>query len=112
MLKKVGLATLALAGMLAFASPKANAAVRFGVGVGVGVVELVEFPVLLVAPVVEPVVPDLVSNVCLVVPSGLVVIELTGAVGINPLIWASPAFPAACSRGLPVFTKFWKYACP
>jgi hypothetical protein len=35
MLKKVGLATLALAGLLAFVTPKAEAGVRFGIGVGV-----------------------------------------------------------------------------
>ena len=35
MLKKVGLATLALAGLMSFASPKADAAVRFRIGVGV-----------------------------------------------------------------------------
>ena len=35
MLKKVGLATLALAGLMAFAVPKVDAAVRFGIGVGV-----------------------------------------------------------------------------
>jgi len=35
MLKKIGLASLALGGLLAFATPKADAAVRFGIGVGV-----------------------------------------------------------------------------
>ena len=35
MLKKIGITTLALAGMMAFATPrKADAAVRFGVGFG------------------------------------------------------------------------------
>lgn len=35
MLKKIGIATLVLAGALAFAAPKAHAGVHFGIGVGV-----------------------------------------------------------------------------
>jgi hypothetical protein len=34
-LKKIGIATLVLAGALAFAAPKAHAGVHFGIGVGV-----------------------------------------------------------------------------
>jgi hypothetical protein len=48
MLKKIGIATLALAGVLAFAAPKANAAVRFGIGLGVAPV----VPAVPVAPAV------------------------------------------------------------
>ncbi|MBV8907011.1 MAG: hypothetical protein JOZ22_25505 [Acidobacteriia bacterium] len=49
MVKKIGIASLALAGVLVLGSAKANAAVRFGIGVGVA-------PAVPVAPV-APAVP-------------------------------------------------------
>jgi len=45
MIKRIGLATLALAGVMAFAAPqKANAAVRFGIGFGAPVYTYPVYP--------------------------------------------------------------------